>query len=130
MKDDNQTRAMRPPAQKEGLAGSTSPRNKHLSKPKPLPLAERQKKKSEELKDLGTTEPHLKKYRNQEDVPERGFRFIRFLLGLFLLLLILLLVLAVLTVFVPAVNEVVIEYLPQGLQDILRHEVTSEALAE
>ena len=108
---------------KSGSANSSSskrpvtPRQRHLSKGKPPSLTERKTQQLQDMQDLGSTEPHLKKYKNQ-DQPS-GSKFFRFVIGAFLAFITIVIIGAILILFVPAVNKAVVPYLPPAIQEII-----------
>lgn len=108
--------------------GGADPRERHLNKTKPPSLSQRRTHQLKELNDLGSTEPHLKKYRS--DDAGKSSRFLRFIVGLFLAVLSIAIILTILTLFIPRVNQMVVPYLPQGLQDLLQHQGLSTPVDE
>ncbi|TVR39347.1 MAG: hypothetical protein EA402_14800 [Planctomycetota bacterium] len=107
---------------------SPSGKERHLNKAKPPSLSQRRTHQLKELNDLGSTEPHLKKYRNEGG--NGGSRLLRFIVGLFLALFSLLIIAVVLVLFVPQVNEMVVPYLPEGLRQTIEHAPTNQPPTE
>ncbi|TVR16333.1 MAG: hypothetical protein EA401_01545 [Planctomycetota bacterium] len=105
-----------------------NPRQRHLQKAKPPSLSQRRSRNVKELSNLGHTDPHIRRYRDEDDPqPKSGAPFFRFLVGLFLALIIALVITFILVIFVPAVNQVIVPLLPEGLQDVLLHEHSDAA---
>ena len=88
------------------LHDAPSPKDAHLNKPKPPPIADRP---SGPNPDLGATDPNLTKYNNQKKGGTANF-----LLMVVLGVIILVLLAVILCLFVPAVRAL----LPKGLQKV------------
>lgn len=130
-RDSESNYATRPmPSPSRAAEDEDNPRQRHLQKAKPPSLSQRRNRNVKELSDLGHTDPHIKRYREEDHSNSGGgSRFFRFLVGLFLALIIGLVVTFVLVIFVPAVNQVIVPLLPDGMQEVLRHQPDANAAA-
>lgn len=94
-----------------------SPKQRHLNKEKPPSLTQRRTQQLEDMNDLGSTEPHLKKYKNQDGTG--GSKFFRFVIGAFLAFITIVIISAVLVLFVPDFNKAVAPHLPPAIQELI-----------
>ncbi len=103
-------------------AEELSPREKHLSKPKPPTITSAAKAPTP---DLGHTEPNLKRYQQQSN----GGGALKTLAMISLVLIAILVVFAILIVFVPFVRKAVRPIFPPGIQRMLMEENEKSAAA-
>ncbi len=96
-------------------ADELSPREKHLSKPKPPTITSAAKAPTP---DLGHTEPNLKRYQQQSN----GGGALKTLAMISLVLIAILVVFTILIIFVPFVRKAVRPIFPPGIQRMLMDE--------
>ena len=94
-----------------------SPKEKHLQKAKPPALQDRS---GNDNANLGPTDPHLKRFKEQSPIVGRsGGGAVKTLTLILLTLVICLIIVGALVIFVPEVRNAVRPYLPAGLQKAL-----------